>query len=259
MSQSLNGALFASFVVSVLLRLVAFGLIIAGVVGKNRRRNRLRRCAQVPPLFTGWAYAARRSSVGAPSASMKPPSHDRARPPTMLISFGGLPGTGKTTIARELARDLTAVYLRVDWIEHSMRSAGWPVEGEGYRVAHAVAEDNLRLGRIVVADSFNPWPQSRADWRAVAARTGVAMLDVEVVCSDAQEHRRRVTTRGADPAGQTLATWQDVVDSDYRAWDGERIVIDTARLTVEQCVSAILVEVLGGNQPAPLTGCAGIT
>jgi predicted kinase len=186
---------------------------------------------------------------------MKPPSRDPARPPT-LISLGGLPGTGKTTIARELARGLAAVYLQVDWIEQTMRSAGWPVEGEGYCVAHAVAEDNLRLGRTVVADSINPWPQSRADWRAVAVRIGVAMLDVEVVCSDAQEHRRRVTTRGADPASQTRTTWRNVADRDYCAWDGERIVVDTARLTVEQCVSAILAEMLAGNQPAPGTGCA---
>jgi hypothetical protein len=53
-----------------------------------------------------------------------------------------------------------------------------------------------------------------------------------------------------------LATWQDVVDCDYCAWDGERIVVDTARMTVEQCVSAILAEVLDRNRPAPATGCA---
>ena len=34
--------------------------------------------------------------------------------------------------------------------------------------------------------------------------------------------------------------WQDVVERDYRPWDGERLTIDTARLTVEQSVRAIL-------------------
>ena len=32
----------------------------------------------------------------------------------MLIIFGGLPGTGKTTIARSLARKLSAAYVRID-------------------------------------------------------------------------------------------------------------------------------------------------
>src|SRR5271165_1678080 len=36
---------------------------------------------------------------------------------TMLIILGGLPGTGKTAIARELARQLGAVHVRIDSIE----------------------------------------------------------------------------------------------------------------------------------------------
>lgn len=161
----------------------------------------------------------------------------------MLISFGGRSGTGKTTIAREVARDLNAVYLRIDSIEHAMRQAGWQVEGEGYRVAYALAEDNLRLGHIVVADCVNPWPLTRAEWREAAKRAGVTALEVEVVCSDPQEHRRRVETRQADIAGHRLPTWQEVIERDYRQWDGQPLVIDTARLTVEDAVRAIVARV----------------
>jgi predicted kinase len=161
----------------------------------------------------------------------------------MLIVLSGLPGTGKTTIARELAHQLAAVYLRIDSIEQSIRDAGRPVEGEGYSVAYAVAEDNLRLGRIVVADCVNPWPLTRSEWRSVADRTGVPALDVEIVCSDIGEHRRRVETRATDITAHRLPTWQEVVERDYRPWDIERIVIDTARLSVEQSVRTILAEV----------------
>ena len=158
---------------------------------------------------------------------------------TMLIILSGLPGTGKTTIARKLAHALAAVYLRIDSIEQSIRGAGRPVDGEGYGVAYAVAEDNLRLGRIVVADCVNPWPLTRSEWRAVADRTGVPALDVEIVCSDADEHRRRVETRATDITGHRLPTWQEVVERDYR----ERIVIDTARLSVDDSVRSILAEI----------------
>lgn len=61
----------------------------------------------------------------------------------MLITLSGRSGTGKTTIARQLARELAAAYLRIDSIEQSLRRAGWTVKGEGYSVAQAVAEDNL--------------------------------------------------------------------------------------------------------------------
>ena len=42
----------------------------------------------------------------------------------MLIAFAGLPGTGKTSIARELARRLHATYLRIDTIEQAIVSCG---------------------------------------------------------------------------------------------------------------------------------------
>ena len=158
----------------------------------------------------------------------------------MLVALSGLPGVGKTTIARALCRATRAVHLRADSIEEALRNAGWTVESEGYRVAYAVAEDNLRLGHIVVADCVDPWPLTRNDWRSVAERAGVRVLDVEIVCSDADEHRRRVESRCPDISGHRLPTWNEVIERDYRAWNGDRLVIDSARLDVEESVQAIL-------------------
>lgn len=157
----------------------------------------------------------------------------------MLIILSGLPGTGKTTIGRALARELGVVYLRIDSIERAMRDAGWRVEGEGYRAAYAVAEDNLRLGRTVVADCVNPWPLTRDEWRSVAQRAGVRAVDIEVVCSDRDEHQRRVEARLADGDSGDGVTWRDVITRDYRPWDRERLVIDTARLSVGASVRLI--------------------
>lgn len=158
----------------------------------------------------------------------------------MLIVFSGLPGVGKTTIARALAGSLAAVYLRVDSIEQALRQGGMVVEAEGYAVAHVVAADNLRAGLTVVADCVNPWPLTRDEWRAVAERTGVPAVEIEVVCSDRVEHRRRVESRTADIVGHRLPTWQEVGERDYRAWDRPRVVIDTAPQTVPESVQAVL-------------------
>lgn len=164
---------------------------------------------------------------------------------TTLVVFGGLPGVGKTTIAARLAAETGAVFLRIDVIEMALHDAGVDVRAEGYAVAYALAGSNLRLGRMVVGDSVNPIAETREAWRAVAERTGARLLEVEIVCSDLGEHRRRVEARVVDIAGFTPPTWDEVVARDYRPWDGERLVIDTAETSPGPAVARIRAALAG--------------
>jgi predicted kinase len=158
----------------------------------------------------------------------------------MLYIFGGLPGTGKSGLSQRLAAVQRAVHLRIDTIEQALREAGTSVSGpEGYAVAYRIAGDNLRLGLTVIADSVNPLQVTRASWRDIATRAGVAFVEIEVVCSDEAEHRRRVETRSPDIAGFTLPTWAEVVRREYEPWDTEHLVIDTAGQTVAQSLAVL--------------------
>ena len=160
----------------------------------------------------------------------------------MLIVLGGLPGVGKTAIASELARLLGAVHVRIDSIELAIRESGVTVvslDDAGYRVGYAVAEDNLRHGHVVIADSVNPMPFTRDAWLHVADRAKVPTVEVEVVCSDEREHRRRVDQRLGETPAPGGPTWEEVVTRDYRAWDRQHIVIDTADRTAAQCAAVL--------------------
>lgn len=165
-----------------------------------------------------------------------------------LIIFAGLPATGKTTLARLLARRLGATYLRIDTIEQALRESrafAGPMDDVGYRIAYALAADNLRGGQSVVADSVNPVRITREAWRATAKRAGARVVEIEVVCSDVAEHRRRVESRGTDIPGLQLPGWQEVIGREYDPWDEERVVVDTARRSVEEIVARLESVVTG--------------
>ena len=158
-----------------------------------------------------------------------------------LVVFSGLPGVGKTTIAKILCRKIRACYLRADTIEQTLlcQMPDRPVTCEGYAVAYSIAQENLALGCDVVADSVNPIALTRDAWRQVAVRSEAFCLEVEIICSHVPTHRQRVEGRKADSIGMTLPTWQKVMERNYAPWHGTRLIIDTASLTAEQAAAQI--------------------
>jgi len=168
-------------------------------------------------------------------------------PSPSLIIFSGLSGTGKTTLAKVLTRRLGAVHIRIDSIEQAITNAFLNIqdmEDVGYQVGYAIAEDNLRLGRTVIADSVNPIALTRKAWSGVAERAGCQAIEVEVVCSDSAEHRQRIEERISDIPGLIMPNWQAVLDREYEPMIGDHNIIDTAGKTPEQCLEVLLTHAI---------------
>lgn len=164
----------------------------------------------------------------------------RRRP--VLVVVGGLPATGKSTIAHALAAQLRAPYLRVDRIEQAIVAGSTlthPVGPVGYVVAHQLATEQLALGLDLIVECVNPLAVTRDGWVDTAERAGAAILEVELVCSDAVEHRHRVESRPSDVVGLTKPTWAEVQAREYEPWSRPRLVIDTATTATGSAVAQI--------------------
>jgi len=164
----------------------------------------------------------------------------------MLIIFAGLPGTGKSTIAKLLAKRLSAVYIRIDSIEQAIKSSLniSEVGPSGYNVGYNLALDNIRLGLTVVADSVNPLEITRQAWREVAMQAKVNFLEVEIICSDQNEHQNRVMSRTADIPLHKLPTWQEVLARNYEPWNTEHLIIDTAKCSAQTAIELIIKTII---------------
>lgn len=165
--------------------------------------------------------------------------------PTLYI-FSGLPGTGKSTLAKLVAQHYKALYLRIDTIEQGLRHlCSLEIQGEGYRLSYRIASDNLLLGLNVVADSCNPIELTRREWEQVAREAEADFRNIEVICSDAAEHRVRIETRRTEPPellGLKLPTWDEVENREYHPWNVDRIIVDTTGRSVSESANELLAQ-----------------
>lgn len=145
-----------------------------------------------------------------------------------LIVVGGLPGTGKSTLAAGIADRLGAVVLRTDEVRQRLEPEG-PRYGSAavtatYRQMLSEAEDLLRLGESVVLDATWNDAALRTEARAVAASTSSLLGELQCtlprdVAADRILQRMQVgtdpsdaTPTVADTMAETFATWPEAVD-----------------------------------------------
>lgn len=170
--------------------------------------------------------------------------------PPVLVVIGGLPGSGKSTVAERLARLVGAPFLRVDRIEQAIvawSSLEHPVGVAGYAVAYALAREQLALGLDVIVECVNPAAVTRDSWVATAADADAGIVEAEVVCSDPDEHRRRVETRATDVEGLVKPAWDDVVAREYEPWTRPRLVVDSATVAPEEAARQVAAAVVAAR------------
>lgn len=140
-----------------------------------------------------------------------------------LIVMTGLSGTGKSTVARRVARALGAPIFASDNVRKQLAGvegaapAAWR-EGiydpqwtqATYDQLFALAETQLARGTPVVLDAAFLAAEQRTGAAAVAAQFGAPLVMVETVCDEATVAARLAirATEGISPSDATLATYQ---------------------------------------------------
>jgi predicted kinase len=140
---------------------------------------------------------------------------------TTLAIFSGLPGTGKSTLANKLARELRWPLLRIDDVVGEMPEnpnvAFWDSK---VRILLGLTETQLKLGLSVIVDSVF-MNMDRNHVQNMARKHQAHFRPIYVFVSDENVWKERVTTRSKELNHNDIATWEQIQRQrgHFRKWE----------------------------------------
>ena len=147
-----------------------------------------------------------------------------------LVIFSGLPGTGKSTLANRLARELRYPLLCIDDVIGEVpENAGVPFWDARVAILLDVVETQLKLGLDVIADSVF-MNMDRHHAQELARKYKVRFLPIYVFLSDENIWKERVANRFNELKHPDVATWERIQHQRqrFRAWEpGTALFIDS--------------------------------
>jgi predicted kinase len=159
-----------------------------------------------------------------------------------LIIFSGLPGTGKSTLANRLARELQLPLLCIDDVIGEVPpGAGISFWDSKVAILLRLVEVQLDLGLSVIVDSVF-MNKDRNHAQELARKVDARFYPIHVYVSDDQVWKRRVNARNDEMNDKDVASWDRIQHQRgrFRSWEPDTALFVDSLLSVDENYEAVL-------------------
>lgn len=157
----------------------------------------------------------------------------------MLFLIAGLPGTGKTTIARAFAQRIGAIHLSSDALRQELGLMGHYTPEDKAKVYNEMLERvriSLNEGRTVVVDSTFYKASVRQPFAALAASYGIPVKWVEIKAKETTLRNRLNRTR---PDSEANFEVYEKIRDQFEPLPEDRLVIWSDEMSPDMAAAEI--------------------
>jgi len=159
-----------------------------------------------------------------------------------LIIFSGLPGTGKSTLAQRLARELHYPLLCIDDVVNNIpENPGVEFWDSQVEVLLTLVEAQLEIGLSVIVDSVF-MNMDRQHAQSLAQKYQTRFRPIYTYLSDDQVWEQRITQRHLGLNNPAVATWEQVQRQrgHFHKWEPATALFIDALNPIEQNYADVL-------------------
>jgi adenylate kinase family enzyme len=159
-----------------------------------------------------------------------------------MIVIGGVPGTGKSTLAKALSKELNIPAFSKDELEAAVSRKGLcnnkEMRGVGFEIMAVLAKNQIENNNSAIFDFIASKSRVIEQWPELLESE---IKYIECICSDEETHKKRIQSRNRNIDGWYELVWEDVlpIKRGFQPLMTKRLILDSVNNLGENIQMAI--------------------